>query len=137
MNFRLAKPEEAGKAVEWLASTPQNLFDPEVLGYPSSLTFCVENGEPLLYMPLQVTLTMESIGKKPGIRHRDMALSLVQLIEGIYNFAKGANIAEIYFICVEPGIVEQAKHFGFEKVMEDKESGKALFRMKVKNAQIR
>ena len=137
MNMRLAKPEESGTAVEWLCSTPQNLFDPAVLGYQSSLTFCVENGEPLLYMPLQVTLTMESIGRKPGIRHRDMAVALVQLIEGTRRFAQGAKIAEVYFICAEPGIIEQAQHFGFEKIMEDKEHGKALFRMKVSDAPIR
>ena len=42
MEARLAKPEEAELAVSWLASTPENMFDPEVLGYPSTLTFAVD-----------------------------------------------------------------------------------------------
>lgn len=128
---RLANPEEASTAIEWLSITPENLYDPEVTGYPSTVTLCVENGSPLLYMPLQVTLTMDSIGKKPGIRKREMAFALVELIAATKRFAQGAKIAEIYFLCVEQGIVEQAEKFGFERVMFDQKKGMALFRMKV------
>lgn len=134
MNARLAKPEEAAMAVEWLAGTPENLFDPDVVGYQSSVTLAVENKSgPLLFMPLQVTvsLTMDAIGKKPGIRKREMAFALVELIEATRRFAQGARIAEIYFLCVEQGIVEQAEKFGFERIMFDEKKGMALFRMKV------
>lgn len=131
ISTRLAKSEEATTAIEWLRSTPENLYDPDVTSYASTVTLCVENGSPLLYMPLQVTLTMDSIGKKPGIRKREMAFALVELIEATKRFAQGAKISEIYFLCVEQGIVEQAEKFGFERVMFDEKKGMALFRMKV------
>jgi len=133
MNARLARPEEAPQVVEWLSTTEKNLFDPSLLGYPSTVTLCVENGRPLLYMPLQVTLTMESLGKMPGIRKRDMAFALVEMIEAVKRFAKGSGITEVYFLCVEETVIGQAEKFGFKRVMEDKEKGMVLFTMKVAN----
>lgn len=133
MNVRLAKPEEARQAVDWFISTERNCFDPEVLGHPTTMTLCVENGQPLLYMPLQLTLTMESLGKKPGIRKRDMAVALVEMIEGVKRLANGMGVIEVYFLCVEETVINQAEKFGFKRVIEDKEKGMVLFTMKVTN----
>lgn len=127
---RLAKPEEAATAVEWLKSTPENMFQPEVLGYESTMTLCVENGSPLLYMPLQATFFMDAIGKRPGIRKRDMARALVELIAATKRLARAGKVSEIYFFCKERTVSAQAPHFGFEVICEDKERGVTLFRMK-------
>ena len=133
MNVRLAKPEEAGQAVDWFTSTERNCFDPDVLGHQTTMTLCVENGQPLLYMPLQLTLTMESLGKKPGIRKRDMAFALVEMIEGVKKLARGMGVIEVYFLCVEETVINQAEKFGFKRIMEDKTKGMVLFTMKVEN----
>ena len=133
MNARLANPEEAGQAVEWFSSTERNCFDPDVLGHPTTMTLCVENGQPLLYMPLQLTLTMESLGKKPGIRKREMAFALVEMIEAVKKLAFQMKITEVYFLCIESTVINQAEKFGFKRVMEDKEKGMVLFTMKVPN----
>lgn len=131
MEARLAKPEEAQMAVEWFNSTPENMFDPAVLGYPSTVTLCVANGAPLLFMPLQVTLFMDALGKKPGIRKRDMLFALIEMIMAAYKFAIGANIKEIYFFCKEKTVSAQAPKFGFEVICEDEKRGVMLFRMRV------
>lgn len=131
MEARLAKPEEAELAVSWLNSTPENMFDPTVLGYPSTVTLCVANGEPQLFMPLQIAVFMESLGKRPGIRKRDMAFALVTMIAEVHNFAKGAGLKEVYFFCKERTVSAAAPDFGFEVVCSDEKRGVTLFRMKV------
>lgn len=130
MNVRLAKPEESGTAVEWLRSTPENLFDPSVLGYPSTMTLCVENGQPQFFIPMQMCFFLESIGKRPGIRKREMAVALVEMIESVRRMAKEMKVAEIYFFCRDSSINGQATHFGFELICEDKERQVSLFRMR-------
>ena len=134
MEARLAKPEEAELAVSWLASTPENMFDPEVLGYPSTLTFAVDGTDdtPDLFMPIQIAVFMESLGKRPGIRKRDMAYALVTMIAEIHEFALGAQLKEVYFFCKEKTVSAQAPKFGFEVICEDEKRGVTLFRMKVK-----
>lgn len=130
MEARLAKPEEAELAVDWLNSTPENMFDPAVLGYPSTMTLCVANGAPLLFMPLQACFFMDALGKQPGIRKRDMAFALVKMIEAVRNLAAATKVKEVYFFCKEKTVSEQAPHFGFEVICEDEKRGVTLFRMK-------
>jgi hypothetical protein len=130
MEARLAKPEEAKIAVEWLRSTPENMFDPQVLGYPGTMTFCVANGEPLLFMPVQACLFLDALGKKPDIRKRDMAFALVKMIEAVKNFAIGTQVKEVFFFCKEKTVMAQAVNFGFEIICEDPVRGVTLFRMK-------
>lgn len=127
---RLLRPEEAGMAVDWLNNTPENMFDPQVLGYKSTITLCVENGSPLLVMPLQACWFMDALGKKPNITKREMAFSLVKMIEAVRNFAKGTGVREVYFFCKEATVKEQAPHFGFEIICEDKERNITLFRLR-------
>lgn len=131
METRLAKPEEAEMAVEWLNSTPENMFDSNVLRYQSTVTLCVANGQPLLFMPLQVAVFMDALGKKPDIRKREMAFALIEVIEATKRFAKGGQLSEIYFFCKEKTVSAQAPHFGFEIICEDEKRGVTLFRMKV------
>lgn len=130
MEARLAKPEEAELAVDWLNSTPENMFDPAVLGYPSTMTLCVANGEPLLFMPLQACFFMDALGKKPEIRKRDMAFALVKMIDAVRRMAVEWKVKEVYFFCKERTVSEQAPHFGFEVICEDKVRNVTLFRMK-------
>lgn len=127
---RLLKPEEAGMAIDWLRSTPENMFDERIFGYPGTMTFCVENGSPLLVMPLQPCFFMDALGKKPGITKRDMAYALVEMIGAIKKFSHGVGIREVFFYCRERTVSAQAPNFGFEIVCEDKERGITLFRMK-------
>jgi hypothetical protein len=130
MEARLAKPEEAELAVDWLNQTPENMFDKMVLTYKSTLTLCVANGEPMLFMPLQICIFMDALGKKPGIRKRDMAHALIEMIAATKRFAKGSQISEVFFFCKERTVSAAAPHFGFEVICEDEKRGITLFRMK-------
>ena len=83
-------------------------------------------------MPIQIAVFMESLGKRPGIRKRDMAYALVTMIAEIHEFALGAQLKEVYFFCKEKTVSAQAPKFGFEVICEDEKRGVTLFRMKVK-----
>lgn len=133
MIARLATPEEAAQAVEWMAETPHNGFDPEVLGYDSTVTFCAGNDKPVLYLPVQVVLTIEALGRDLGARHRDTVLALNEMLETVKKFAIGAGIREIYFLSEERGTMAQAEKFGFDRVLHDESKNMSLFRMKVKH----
>ncbi len=137
MNVRLAKPEEAEEAVKWMSETPHNGFDPDVLGYDSTVTFCAEADKPIMYLPVQVTLTIEALGRNLGARKRETVIALNEMLETIKKFAIGAGIREIYFLSEEKGTMAQAKHFGFDLILHDKRKGMSLFRMKVANGQAR
>ena len=130
---RLATPEEAAEAVELMANTPHNGFDAEVLGYASTVTFCAGEEKPIMYLPVQVTLTLEALGRDLKARKRDTVLALNELLETAKKFATGGGLREIYFLSQEPGTVAQAESFGFERVMYDQEKDMSLFRMKVPN----
>lgn len=131
IKVRLARPEEAETAIEWLNSTEKNLFDPSIFGYKSTMTLCAENGQPSFFMPVQLCFFLESIGKRPGIRKRELVYGLVKFLESIRRAAIEWGIGEAYFFCKDETINEQAEHFGFESVMHDKEKGWQLFRMRV------
>ena len=137
MNVRLANQEESEEAVRWMAETPHNGFDPEVLGYDSTITFCAEQDKPIMYLPVQVTLTIESLGRNLGARKRDTVIALNEMLETIKKFALGAGIREVYFLSQEKGTMAQAAYFGFDRVLHDEEKDLSLFRMKVANGQTR
>jgi len=137
MNVRLAKPEESEEAVKWMAETPHNGFDPDVLGYDSTVTFCAEAEKPIMYLPVQVTLTIESLGRNTKARKRDTVQALNEMLEMVKKFAVGAGIREIYFLSKEKGTMAQAAFFGFERVLHDEQKEMSLFRMKVANGQAR
>jgi hypothetical protein len=133
MEARLAKPEEAEMAVKWLAETPNNMFDPAVLGYPGTVTLCAENdnGTPDLFMPFQIVMFLESLGTRPDIRKRDKVEAMIKAVMGAVQFAQGAKIREIYFFGKDIGTNENAKRCEFETICEDKERGVSLFRLRV------
>ena len=131
MNARLATSEEAAEAVEWMVNTPNNGFDPDVLGYDTTVTFCAGLEKPVMYLPVQVTLTLESLGRNLKARKRETVLALHEMLETVKRFAMGAGIREIYFLSQERGTMAQAEKFGFERVLHDPKKGMSLFRMKV------
>jgi len=131
--IRLTKPEESQQVIEWISTTPNNGYDPDVLGYESTITFCAERDKPIMYLPIQVTLTLESLGRNPEATHRETVLALNEMLEKVKEFAKAGGIREIYFLSCEKGTIKQAEKFGFHRVMEDRDKGMVLFNMKVAN----
>lgn len=114
---RPAKQADAKFFQHYMVSTEDNLFDPEVMTYPSTaLLVAHKEGEPLVFLPVQQAIVLESIGKKPGITDFEMAVSLKEIISAVVMSASATGKGELYFLCKEPSTQAFAEKNGFEKL---------------------
>lgn len=129
ITVRLAKPEEAEKAIKWLiANSEHNNFDLDSVTYKSTMLLCAENGTPKVFLPVQVSLVMDSLGPDPAIGHRDQVVALDALLQASRNLAQGLQVGEIYFIGSDPEVNRQAELRGFEQIKLP------VYRLKVNDA---
>jgi len=114
---RPLEPSDLPKLQEWMTRiASENLFDPDVLSYPHTVVLVAHDGEPLLYMPVQLTATLESLAPRPGATPREMAEALKQMVKAVAFLSHGKGIKEVYFVCKDPDVVELAKRHGFEEM---------------------
>jgi len=114
---RLAEAKDAETFDAWVKNAQDiNLFDPGVMAYPTTKTLVAHNGEPLVYMPVQTTLTMESLAPKPDIAPIDEALALRELTKTVAFMASQLGVKEIYFLCKDDRVVKFAEAHGYEKL---------------------
>lgn len=97
-----------------MAAQGINLFDPAVMDYPTTRTVVAHNGEPLMYMPYQQVLMMESLAPKPGISPIEEGLALREITKSVALLASQAGIREAYFLCKDERVVKFASAHGFE-----------------------
>ena len=115
LKMRFAGPQEVEQIAEWLQATPNNLFDKDILGYPSLRVICSYNGEgPEAYLPSQRVLMLESLATKPGIEPMAAAQAFRDLVKGQELVASQEGVKELYFVCRDPNVIDVAKHHGFE-----------------------
>ncbi len=122
------KPEDQKLFSEWSwAAREINCFDPEVMGYPRTVLLCAEaKGGPLLYMPLQSVLMMESLAPQPGLSPRQEALALRQISRAVEQIAQHTQHREAYFLCKDERVVKIAAAHGYEVL-----SGYTVLRKKI------
>lgn len=114
---RFAEEKDAEQFGEWVEQAKAiNLFDPAVMAYPTTKTLVAHNGEALLYMPVQTTLTMESLAPKPGIAPIEEALALREITKAVALLASQAGIREAYFLCKDERVVKFATAHGYEEL---------------------
>ena len=101
---------------DWAMKTPNNLYDPQVAGYPCTEVLVAENGHPLVFMPIQQAVVMDSLAARPGIEKREMALALKELVKMTGFLARQANLRELYFFSADDDVNAMAERYGFEKV---------------------
>jgi|SRR5581483_2493869 len=114
---RPAKPSDVEKFTEWSLNTENNLFDPEVVKFPTTFTLCAFNEQgPILFMPVQQPLMMESLAINPEADVMDVAVALKEITQAVVTqaFLKGAG--EIYFACKDEDTIKFAQHQAFEEV---------------------
>ena len=131
INVRDVVPDDAQKFIEYEMGTAGNLFDPKSELYKSAFTLCAENEQgPVVFMPVQVTFTLESLGIAPDADKRDVALSLRKIINEVVARAKGTNVVqELYCVCSDESTKTFMKHHQFEELPY------TLYRLKVKDYQ--
>lgn len=128
INVRDVTPDDAQKFIEYEMGTAGNLFDPEAGLYPSSFALCAENEQgPVMYLPVQEPLLLESLGISPNADKRDIAIALRKLMNVIVRKCQQDGKGEIYFGCSDPTTIAFAEHHGFAEVPF------RMFRLKVKD----
>lgn len=114
---RPAEPKDAGLLADWMAKARAiNIFDMDIVNYPSLQVLCAHNSEPLLYMPLQLVVMLESLAPKPGITPREEALALRELAHAVVLLAKQHKVSEVYFLCKDQRVVDFATAHGFQQM---------------------
>lgn len=128
INVRDVTPDDAQKFIEYEMGTAGNLFDPEAGLYPSSFTLCAENKQgPVVFMPAQQPLMLESLGISPEADKVDILISLRKLFRQMVEIAKHRGCGEIYLGCSDESTVALIKRDGFEEVPF------TMYRLKIKD----
>jgi len=114
LKLRYLTPEDQPQFLEWVNSTPNNLFDESILKYPTLRVICSYNDNPVAYLPTQQAIVLESLAVKPGASPMETGQAFRDLVKAAELLASSFGIKEIYFICKDPDVVKVAEHHGFE-----------------------
>jgi hypothetical protein len=101
---------------DWMLPIAQlNLFDPDIVNYPQTQWLCAyDESGPLLYMPYQPVISMESLAPRPGLSAREEAMALREITKTVAYKAKECRIEEIVFACKDERVIDFAQAHGFE-----------------------
>ena len=115
IDVRFADPATE-PVVGWCeANSARNAFDKEVLNYPACKVLAAHNnGTVYVYMPIQGTTMLESIGPNPAATPMQVAKAVAELVQGASLLAHGAGHREIHFLASDDNTAEGAKLMGFE-----------------------
>lgn len=116
LKIRYITQEDQKTFLEWVNTTAQNLYDPDILKYPTLKVLCSYNGYPVAYMPFQQTLMLESLAVKPNVSPIETGQAFRDLVKGAELHASGLGIKEIAFLCKDEQVISIAENHGFERL---------------------
>ena len=117
LKIRVARPEDAEQIAKWLVETPNNLFDEEILRYPTFSVVSAYNGDGnVAHLPSQLVVMMESLAVRPGASLLDAVQGFRDLVKAIELIASQRGIREIYFVCKDEDVLKIAQNHGFERI---------------------
>jgi len=94
----------------------RNNIDAGVFSYPATETLKASNGKSLVYMPVQPTFFLESLGINPEATPMEVAAALKALFQVVEWEAVNKGMGEIYFLCADEETKSFAEHQGLEKI---------------------
>ncbi len=108
--------EDAATFVDWVWKAREiNAFDPSILTYPRTVMLTADDSEgPVLFLPVQPVLMLESLAPRPGLSPRKEALALWKLGECLEQVSRDTGIQEQYFLCKDPRVTEICSKHGWE-----------------------
>ena len=115
---RPARPADKELFIKWtIENRDKNGADPEIGSYPTTFVLCAydEKG-PLVFMPVQQPLFLESLAIRPGADTCDVAAALRDLTKACVTQAHIKGSGEIYFISDEATIQRFAKNQIFKQL---------------------
>lgn len=118
MPLSVFPPEERELFSSWawnLRASTQ--FDMDVLAAPRGCIARAESeDEPLLYVPIQPVLMLESLCPKPELTTNQKTLALWRVVEQMDDVMKLTGMNETYFVTQDDQFAERAVAAGFTEV---------------------
>lgn len=105
------KAEESFKSVKAI-----NALDGDVFTYPATQILVAESDKPILFMPVQTTYMMESLGPTVEASDLEIASALKQMTQVLHWEAHKAGIGEFYFLCSHERTQKFAQMHDYEEV---------------------
>jgi hypothetical protein len=125
---RPARPADAPAFTKWSLETKQNLFDPDVVRYPSTVVWMAFNKKgPVAFLPIQRPLLLDALAINPDADAAEVGTALKELTQNAVTQAHALGAGEIYFLCKDESTMEFAKRHAYEEMPWK------LFRIKLKN----
>lgn len=129
ITVRLAGPQDQENFTKWVASTKDNLFDPDVVNYPNLRILAVEKGDKVLfYFPFHMVLQGESLAINPETDKKELAYGFRKLDSAVRAISNAYGIREMFFACAEPSFIAFAARHGWNVLKE------AYLKSKVKSS---
>jgi|SRR5215472_1135537 len=119
LKMRVGTADDARQIVEWLNGNVGNLYDPDILTYPTLRVLCSydrRDVDPVAYLPTQQALMLESLAINPKAKDLTLAQAARDLVKGAQLLASTSGIREIYCLSTDPQILKIAENHGFERV---------------------
>ena len=114
---RPARPADAHEAVEWMLKTANNEFDPEVVKFPTTVTWCAYTQDgPVAYLPVQQPFMADALGSRPGADYNEVAAALKELMHNLVSQAHIKGVGEIYFLTKDEATARFAENHHFEEI---------------------
>ena len=114
VTVRLAGPQDQENFNKWIQSTPDNMFDPDIVNYPNLRILAVEKeGKVLMYFPFQIVLQGESLALNPAADKKELAYGFRKLDSAIRELSKTYGLREMFFACAEPSFIAFAARHGW------------------------
>jgi len=112
---RPLQESDSEKFIEWsIRNMEKNLFDPDVLRYPQTVVYCAHDGEPIMFLPIQLVPMLESLAPNPDATEAQQTAALKELVQTAAFQAKKLGMGEIYFISKDEDTIKFAQKHGFE-----------------------
>lgn len=108
--------QDQPKFIELVNSTANNLYDPDVLTYPTLRILKSYNSHPVAFLPMQQALMLESLAVEPESSLMDRGQAFRDLVKGAQLHASSLGIKELYFLCKDENVLKVAEGHGFERV---------------------
>lgn len=125
---RPVRPGDTEKFIKYSDETPDNLWEPDVITYPSTFTRCVFNSNgPILFAPIQKPLFIDSLAFSPDSSEIDRAVAMKELVQDTVSQAYIQGAGEVLFLCKEESTINFAKKHLFEELPY------RLFRIRLKD----
>lgn len=106
------KAEESFNSVKAISA-----LDPSVFSYPATQILVAESDKPILFMPVQTTYMLESLGPTVEASDLEIAAALKQMTQVIHWEACKAGIGEYYMLCSHQRTQDFAQMHGYEEVL--------------------